>query len=161
MDNLSALSDWQMLGNDRAGDCNAVTWANSRRLVTAALSSENYPAQDQVWQFYQTQNPQFDPSGTAETNGPGSSADRGMEIQTGLEYLHATGGPDGQRAVAFAKVDHGDTAQVEAAIAIFGSLWLGIMVLAANQREFADHRTWTDVRSGMAGQEHSALPQWR
>ena len=31
-DYLAGLSNWQMLGNDRVGDCNAVTWANMRRL---------------------------------------------------------------------------------------------------------------------------------
>ena len=79
-DFLSQLSGWQMLGNDRAGDCVAVTWANTRRLVTRYLSTENYPSQAQVWQFYKTQNPNFDPNGTAQTNGPGSSADNGMVI---------------------------------------------------------------------------------
>ena len=157
VDNLSALSDWQVLGNDHVGDCNAVTWANSRRLVTAALATEYYPTQDQVWQFYQTQNPQFDPSGSAQTDGPGSSADQGMDIQTGLEYLHATGGPDGAKAVAFAKVDQHDMAQVEAAIAIFGSLWLGVMVQAANQQEFEEHRTWTDVRDSPIEGGHAIL----
>src|ERR1019366_7666850 len=93
----------KLSGNDVAGDCNAVTWANMRRLVTAALTTENYPSQAQVWQFYQTQNPGFDPNGTSSTDGPGSSNDQGMDVQTGLEYLHATGGPDGVKAVAFAK----------------------------------------------------------
>jgi|ERR1700729_55629 len=50
-DYLAKLSDWQMLGNDVAGDCNAVTWANMRRLVTATLTTEYYPTQEQVWQF--------------------------------------------------------------------------------------------------------------
>src|ERR1700722_683455 len=148
---------WQMLGNDVAGDCNAVTWANMRRLVTAALATEYYPTQAQVWAFYQTQNPDFDPDGSSGTNGPGSSADRGMEIQTGLEYLHTTGGPDGVKAVAFAKVDHTQIAQVRAALAIFGGLWLGINVLAANQQEFADGQPWTDVRGSAIEGGHAIL----
>ena len=82
-DYLATLSGWQLLGNDVAGDCNAVTWANMRRLVTASLATEYYPTQAQVWQFYQTQNPGFDPVGTKDTNGPGSSQDQGMDVQTG------------------------------------------------------------------------------
>lgn len=144
-DYLAKLTGWQMLGNDVAGDCNAVTWANTRRLVTATLTTEYYPTQAQVWQFYQTQNPGFDPNGTSETNGPGSSDDQGMDIQTGLEYLHATGGPDGVSSVAFAKVDHTNVAEVKAALAIFGGLWLGIQVLDANQQQFAHGHAWTDV----------------
>ena len=156
-DNLKELSNWQVLGNDVAGDCNAVTWANTRRLVTSRLSTEYYPTQAQVWQFYQTQNPKFDPNGTAKTDGPGSSADQGMDVQTGLEYLHANGGPDGVKAIAFAKVDHTKTAEVEAALAIFGGLWLGITVLDANQQEFASGQAWTDVRGSKIDGGHAIL----
>ncbi len=156
-DYLATLSNWQMLGNDVAGDCNAVTWANMRRLVTATLSTEYYPTQAQVWQFYQTQNPQFDPNGTAQTNGPGSSADQGMDVQTGLEYLQANGGPDGVKAVAFAQVDHTKIAEVEAALAIFGGLWLGITVLDANQQQFASGEAWTDVRGSKIDGGHAIL----
>ena len=92
-----------MLGNDAAGDCVAVTWANQRALVTTALArSTSYPTQDEVWTFYRTQNPNFDPTGTKDTNGPGSSADNGMDIQTALEYLVHNAGPDGAKAIAFA-----------------------------------------------------------
>lgn len=152
VDYLADLANWQVLGNDSAGDCNAVTWANERRAVTAHLSAEAYPSQAEVWAFYKTQNPDFDPSGSPDTNGPGSSADQGMDIQTGLEYLHGTGGPDNVKAVAFAKVDHTNLAEVQAAIAIFGGLWLGITVLDGNMTEFDDNEEWTDVKnSGVDG----------
>jgi hypothetical protein len=156
-DYLASLTGWQMLGNDAVGDCNAVTWANFRRLVTATLTVENYPTQEQVWEFYKTQNPDFDPSGTASTNGPGSSADQGMDVQTGLEYLHATGGPDGAKAVAFAKVDHTKIVEVKAALAIFGGLWLGIQVLKANQDEFAEGKAWSDVAGSPVEGGHAIL----
>jgi hypothetical protein len=156
-DYLASLSGWQLLGNDVAGDCNAVTWANLRRLVTATLSTEYYPTQAQVWQFYQSQNPSFDPTGTNATNGPGSNDDQGMDIQTGLEYLHANGGPDGVKAVAFAKVDHTNMDEVEAALAVFGGLWLGIQVLDANQKEFAAGQAWTDVAGSAIDGGHAIL----
>jgi hypothetical protein len=156
-DYLAKLTAWQMLGNDVAGDCNAVTWANMRRLVTAALSAENYPTQAQVWQFYQTQNPSFDPNGTSSTNGPGSQDDQGMDVQTGLEYLHKTGGADGVKAVAFAKVDPTNLNEVRAALAIFGGLWLGIMVLDANQQQFAEGHSWTDVAGSPIDGGHAIL----
>ena len=111
----------------------------------------------QVWEFYQTQNPNFDPNGTADAFGPGSSADNGMDIQTGLEYLQATGGPDGVKAVAFAKVDHTQIAEVKAAMAIFGGLWLGVNVLAANQQEFNAGQDWTDVSGSSIEGGHAIL----
>jgi hypothetical protein len=157
VDYLATLTGWKMLGNNKAGDCNAVTWANMRRLVTATLAKENYPSQAEVWQFYATQNPGFNPHGTAETNGPGSQDDQGMDIQTGLEYLHGTGGPDGVKVVAFAKVDHTNLAEVKAALAIFGCLWLGITVLVANQEEFKEHEAWTDVETSAIDGGHAIL----
>ena len=51
----------------------AVTWANVRRLVTAVLSTENYPTLAEVYAFYETQNPGF------------PQQDDGMDIQTGLQ----------------------------------------------------------------------------
>jgi hypothetical protein len=157
VDHLAPFTGWQMLGNDVAGDCNAVTWANMRRLVTGTLSTEYYPTQAQVWEFYQTQNPQFDPNGSAQTNGPGSPADNGMDVQTGLEYLQSNGGPDGVKAVAFAKVDHTKISEVEAALAIFGGLWLGITVLDANQQQFAEDEAWTDVHGSQIDGGHAIL----
>jgi hypothetical protein len=143
-DYLAALGGgWQMLGNGQAGDCVAVTWANVRRLVTTALTaSGRYPSQAEVWEVYRTQNPDFDPSGSADTNGPGSPADGGMDVQSLLEYLVATGGPDGVKAVAFAAVNPKDPAEVKAAIAIFGYVWTGIAVAANNQQEFGAGEPW-------------------
>lgn len=157
-DNLARLGGgWQMLGNNVAGDCNAVTWSNMRRLITAVLATERYPSQAQVWQFYQTQNPGFDPNGSAQTNGPGSSHDQGMDVQTGLEYLQKHGGPDGAKVIAFAKVDHTNMAEVEAAVAIFGCLWLGIQVLEANQQQFSEGEPWTDVAGSQVDGSHAIL----
>ncbi|HEY1705632.1 MAG TPA: hypothetical protein VGG75_38595 [Trebonia sp.] len=133
---------WQMLGNDQAGDCVAVTWANMRYLVTTWLTAQGtYPGQSQVWTFYETQNPGFSPAG-GTASGPGSPDDNGMDIQTGLEDLVANGGPDGVKALCFAAVDYKNPAEVKAAIAVFGSVWTGINVLDINQTEFSDGQPW-------------------
>lgn len=158
-DNLALLKGgWQMLGNDSAGDCVAVTWANFRRLMSAVLGGrEVYPTQDQVWEVYRTQNPDFDPNGTADTNGPGSTADQGMEIQALLEYLVKTGGPDGVKAVAFARVDHTNPNEVDAAIAIFGGLWTGVVVQEAQQEQFSQGQAWDWVAGSPEEGGHSIL----
>ena len=135
---------WMVLGNDEAGDCNAVTWANTRRLVTTCLTTRGYyPTQAEVWAFYESQNPGFNPDGSPDTDGPGSSADNGMSIQVGLERLVKVGGPDGVKALGFAKVDHTNPAEVKAAIALTGSVWTGINVQSSNQDEFSDDEPWT------------------
>lgn len=149
---------WAMLGNDVAGDCVAVTWANFRRLMTALVAGrEEYPTQDQVWEVYKTQNPGFDPNGTADTNGPGSSHDGGMDIQTLCEYLVKHGGPDGVKALGFAQVNAHNTEEVKAAIAIFGGVWVGITVQEINQEQFADGQPWDYSRTSPDEGGHSVL----
>ncbi len=115
-----AIGGWQMLGNDRYGDCVAVTWANIRRLLSRLAGAEYYPDLEQVLELYKTQNPGF------------PNQDEGMYIHLVLDHLHKTGGPDGVKPIAFAKVDHTDEAEVEAAISIFGYLWTGFSVQDAN-----------------------------
>jgi hypothetical protein len=148
---------WNMLGNDIASDCVSVTWANARRLVTTVTGKPSYPGQAQVWQFYQTQNTGFDPAGTAQTNGPGSNEDNGMDIQTALEALVTTGGPDGVKAVAFGAVDAKNIPQVKLALDVFGYLWTGINVLAANLTEFGNAQPWNYVAGSQNDGGHSVL----
>ena len=158
-DYLSAMGGgWQILGNDTAGDCVAVTWANVRRLVTKTLGgAENYPSLDEVWAVYKTQNPDFDPNGTADTNGPGSPADQGMDVQTLLEYLVSTPGPDGVKAIFFAGVDVTNPDEVKAAVAIFGYVWTGINVLQVNMQEFSDSEPFDYDPSSPVDGGHSVI----
>lgn len=156
-DYLARLAAWQMLGNDQAGDCVAVTWANVRRLVSLIAGAENYPVQDQVWTVYKTQNPGFDPNGTADTNGPGSRHDQGMDIQTLLEYLVKHGGPDGTKALAFAKVDPTSPDEVKAAISVFGFVWTGIVVQDANMADFDSGKPWDYHRASPDDGGHSVI----
>lgn len=158
-DYLGALGGgWQMLGNNLAGDCAAVTWANVRRLVATTLTASGYyPSQDEVWAVYKTQNPQFDPSGDPGVNGPGSPADGGMELQALFEYLVKNAGPDGVKAVAFAAVNPKDPGEVKAAIALFGYVWTGVTVLDVNQQEFAAGQPWNWDPSSPADGGHSVV----
>lgn len=152
-DYLAALHGWLMLGNDIAGDCEAARWAHWHRLLSAALTGvEVYPSQDQVWALYKTQNPNFDPNGGADTNGPGSSADGGMDTQTLLEYLHARG-----EVVCFGTIDHNNEPAIDAALAIFGGLWFDVEVMDANQDDFQAGRPWDWHASSPVDGYHAVL----
>src|SRR5690348_12003038 len=142
-DYLARLGGWQMLGNDTKGDCVAVAWANTRRLVSAVLATEHYPSLADVLTVYATQNP--------------GGADQGMVIQTLLEWLTKNDPPDGVRALGFARVDFTNPDEVKAAIAIFGSVWLGFNVLAANETEFRNHQPWDYVSGSPDVGGHSVL----
>lgn len=144
-DYLKKLSNWQMLGNDQYGDCVSVTWANTRRLVTSYLSAENYPSLPEVITFYKTQNPGF------------PAEDNGMDIQTALSELVKKGGPDGTKALAFAAVDYTSPEEIKAAIALFGSVWIGINVLDTNETEFSRSQPWDYNPGGQNVGGHSII----
>jgi len=145
VDYLSRLKNWQLLGNDQYGDCVAVTWANMRRLITATLTTENYPTMNQVIALYKTQNPNF------------PTQDDGMDIQTCLEYLNHNGGPDNAKVVAFAKVDFTNLDEVKAALAIFGCVWLGVNVQQANVVQFVSGQPWDYVSGSPTDGGHSVV----
>jgi hypothetical protein len=110
---------WPMDGNDVAGVCVAAGWDHTAEAIYWQLTGQyTNMTQDQIWADYKTQNPNFDPNGSAQTNGPGSAADGGMDVQTYLEYLVAQ-----KRILGFAAVDPKNEAEVKAAI----YLGLGIM----------------------------------
>lgn len=90
------------------------------------------------------------------TQNPGGS-DNGMDIQTLLEYLVSNGGADGVKALGFAAVDYTNPDEVKAAIAIFGGVWVGFDVLAANETEFDDGQPWDYVPGSSDVGGHSVL----
>lgn len=140
VDHGARMTNWKMLGNDAAGDCAAVCWANERRAVSTALGKAGYPTQAMVWKVYRSQNPGFRPG-----NGPhgyGSDDDQGMVMQTLAEYLHKTGGADGVKSVAFAQVDITQREELEAAVAIFGGVSWGVTVTRANEDAFTAGKPW-------------------
>lgn len=144
-DYLGKLSGWKMLGNDQYGDCVAVTWANTRRLVTSYLTTEHYPPMADVLTVYKTQNPGF------------PSQDDGMDIQVLLGWLVKNAPPDGVKALGFAKVDHNNVEQVKAAIAIFGSVWTGIDVQSAQETQFGASQPWDWVPGSPLAGGHSII----
>src|SRR6202034_1732511 len=71
LDYLFGFTDWLMLGNgpddsvapgfQGCGDCVAVCYANTRRVITTVLTdAPAYPDWPVVLKVYQTQNPNFD-----------------------------------------------------------------------------------------------------
>jgi hypothetical protein len=132
VDNLASFVIWEVFKNRVYNNCNAAAWANTRRIVTSKLATDEvYPSMKQVVEFYKTQNPGF-VGGDIKLYGQGD----GMNIQRGLESLVQTGGPDGKRALAFARVDATNLEAVKMAIAIFGSIWVSLRVYSQTQLEF-------------------------
>lgn len=125
---LDDFTTWQMLGNDRFGDCGPVSVANYRALITQVLTGFlKYPTQTDVFDLYRRSgNPDFNPD-TGE-------GDNGVVLQEMLGEVHKNG-IGGDKAVAFAKVDVTNEEEVRAAIAIFGGLIVGVNLEQAQQNQ--------------------------
>lgn len=143
-DHFAEVSDWGLWANDTYRDCGPVSVANSRKLLTRYLTSvEADPTQADVFALYSLVNPTFDP---ADPGGPG---DAGVDMQTMLELAH-THGFAGVKPLGFAQVDHTSVDEVRAAIAIFGSVLLGVNLETAQQSQ-TDHGFWDYQQSGEWG----------
>lgn len=128
VDHFSTVSDWGMYGNDHFGVCGPTGVANQRKQITRYLSgAEVSPTQDDVFDLYRRSgNPGFDPATGADDNG--------VDLQTMCEAL-LSGGIGGVKPIAFAQVDHTNLDEVRAAIAIFGSVLLGVDLELAQQTQ--------------------------
>lgn len=134
VDYLQSFTGWQMLGNDTYGDCVAVAAANNRAEISTVLTgATGYPTLAEVLEFYKTQNPGF------------PAEDQGMDMQTACATL-VKQGIGGVRALGFAKVDHTNLGELNAAIAIFGSVLFGVTVASAQQDQFDQGEQWDYVK---------------
>ena len=129
-----------MDGNDLVGCCVVAGWDHFRQVVTQLLTGTGLNfTQAEIWKFYQTQNPGFDPNGSSTTNGPGSSHDNGMNIQQFLGYLQQN-----KYILGFAKIDYTNLQQMQAAIWLGLSVITGVILDNVQMDQFASG-TWDNV----------------
>lgn len=129
-----------MNGNDSFGDCVACGILNLTLAASSILTGTPIRGTEaEAVAIYKTQNKNFDPNGSSDTNGPDSSADGGMDEQTALEYWQKTGfiiGGQLIKIVGFLKVDQTNLAELKAAISVGGANLLGVQMSAAQQTQF-------------------------
>ena len=127
-DHFARVPSWILGGNDRYSDCGPVSVANDRLLVSTYLTGKpQVVSKAAIFDLYRRSgNPGFDPAT--------GSDDGGVVLQVMLEAL-LEGGIDGVRPVAFASVDRTSLDEMRAAVAIFGSLLVGVNLDVAQQRQ--------------------------
>lgn len=132
---------YPMDGNDAVGDCVVAGWDHARQVITGLFTGvqKNF-TQDEIWAFYKTQNPNFDPHGTAATNGPGSSSDCGMNIQIFLEYLTSQ-----KLILGFAKIDQTNENEMKAAAYLGLAVITGVVVDQAQMGPQFNAKLWDYV----------------
>jgi hypothetical protein len=133
---LSKVPEWPMYGNDQWGDC---VWAMAGHGLEAwSTYGEGSTVEvtlDVLLKGYHDVTG-FDPHVP--------STDQGTNIQDALEYWRKTG-LGGHKILAFARVDHNDMAEVQAAINVFGALAVGVALPAVAEQQFADGQPWDVV----------------
>ena len=144
-EHFSQINNWDILGNDKYGDCGPVSTANSRAVVTRYLTGvESYPTLSDVLDLYKRSgNPNF------------PTDDNGVDMQTMMEAIQS-GGLAGVKSVAFAKVDATNIDEVRAAIAIFGCVQFGVTLHVAQQAQ-TDAHLWDYVAGSGIWGGHAVL----
>lgn len=144
---------WPMYGNDSWGDC---VWAEIghgiNQLTYYALSDEQQPTDDDILKGYSDVTG-FNP----DAGQPGSNAtDNGTYVQDAMAYWRKTG-VGGHKIVAYASIDPSNLDHVRLAIALFGSVSIGIQFPDSAMRQFDAGQPWDVVRGAKNEGGHCIL----
>lgn len=138
VDYVSKVPDWPMYLNDRYGDCTCAAaghmieaWTEYGAGATVKITD------DEVLTAYEAVSG-FDPKTGANDNG--------AVMQDVLDYWRKTG-IGGHKILAFAQIDVKNAAELDAAMNLFGHLYLGINFPETAMKQFDKGQPW-DVVSG-------------
>lgn len=128
---------WDMLGNDTVGDCTCAEVGHQiNQLTWYGSGTEVKPTTMQVLAFY---------SAITGYNPAKPSTDQGAYIQDVLAYWRKTG-LIGHKIVAYAAVDVSNVTEVKQAIALFGSLNIGLNFPDTAMDQFNAGQVWDVVK---------------
>lgn len=132
----SAVADWPMYGNDRAGDCVEAEQGHHEQVLSLVGSGIEVTVPEQaVIKAYE------DIAGYV----PGDPAtDVGTNIQDAMGYWRKTG-VGGHRIDAFAQVNQSDMREVTTAIALLGPLSIGVDLPQSAMDQFNAGQEWDVV----------------
>jgi hypothetical protein len=116
-----------MDGNDQYGDCTCAAIAHSMTIYNGLVGKKKIWAEKGVLKFYMHQ-----------TGG----VDSGCNELDLLNYWQSTGA-DGEKILAYVKIDPKNHVHVQQAIRLFGGVYLGFQVQANAQQDFEARKAWT------------------
>lgn len=124
---VPAVSDWQMLGNDRYGDCTFAGIAHAQIAVANVLGVNDPPITDQqVINVY-----------LAYSNGQDQGAVEADLLKFWQNNIIFNG-----KTVAYAPTDVADQLELKSVIHAYGLAYIGIKVPAVCQEQFRSHQPW-------------------
>ena len=129
------ILNWQMLGNDQVEDCTCAAalhldmdWCSNTRIPFAPTTADALAAYSAITGY--------NPANPATDQGA-------CEIDV-LNFWRQTG-MAGRKIGSYASVDVTRQDHVQAAIALFGGLYIGIQVPSSADDEFESGQPWTDL----------------
>jgi hypothetical protein len=130
------VSAFDVLGNDAVGDCALAAQSHALQTWTANAGTEVTPTTEDTLRAY-SEVTGYDPADP--------STDQGTVMQDALAYWRRTGMPIGgtrHKILAFAEVDHRNPVELDAAIALFGEVLLGLSFPASAMDAFNQNEPW-------------------
>jgi hypothetical protein len=144
---------WPMYGNDEWGDC---VWAEVghaiNQLTYYATGAEVTPTDQDILTGYSAVTG-FDPNAGPPGNNP---TDQGTYVQDAMAYWRKTG-IAGHKIVAYASLDVANLDEVRQAIALFGSVSIGLQFPDSAMRQFNAGETWDVVKGARNEGGHCVL----
>lgn len=144
---------WPMYANDTWGDC---VWAE----IGHAINQATYYATDtevevtdqDVLKGYS------DVTGFSPNAGPSGSnpTDNGTYVQDAMKYWRKTG-VGGHKIVAYASLDVSNLTEIKQAVALFGSISVGLNFPASAMTQFNQGEPWDVVRGAKVEGGHCVL----
>lgn len=150
-----ASSDWQadtiqwpMYGNDTIGDCTCAGVGHMvNQLTFYGSGAEVEPAEQSVVAMY---------SAITGYNPKKPSSDTGAYCQDVLTYWRTTG-LEGHKIAAFASVDVSDLTAVKQAIALFGTVYIGLNFPDSAMDQFNAGEPWDVVKGARVEGGHCVI----
>jgi hypothetical protein len=144
---------WPMYGNADWGDCVFAEIGHAvNQLTYYGTGAEVEPPEDDILNAY-SKVTGFDPN----AGPPGSNpTDQGTYIQDALKYWRKTG-ISGHKIVAYASLDVGNLDEIRQAIALFGSISIGMNFPDSAMDQFDTGQTWDVVKGARIEGGHCVL----
>jgi len=134
VDYIGKVADWPMYGNDQLGDCTCAAIAHMLEAWTAYGQGSTVRVTDgDVVKLYEA-------VGGYRPGDP--STDQGANMQDVLAHMRKTG-IAGHKILAFASVDIHNAAELAAAMALFGHIYVGVNLPNNAQDQFGHGEPWS------------------
>ena len=124
---VPTVSNWQMLGNDKYGDCTFAGIVHAKMSTAKVLDiNEQFPTTEQVVETY-----------LKYTNGQDAGA-----VEADLLNYWKNNDLFGGKVAAYAPTDVADQIELKSIIAFYGLAYIGVKLPSVCEEQFQQHQPW-------------------